>query len=55
MLSETEHQLKILEDLVKDAGLDFEIQEQNKKLQILHDNKFADLERLKSEFPRAHL
>ena len=49
MLSETEQQLAILEELIKDANLDKQIKEYKSKTSIIQEQKFAELERLKSE------
>ncbi len=48
VLSETEQQLTFLEDLAKDAHLHFELKENDKKFALLQEQKFAELEKLKS-------
>lgn len=47
-LKKTEEQLAVLEDLVKDSQFDSELKELDKKFVTLQDQKFAELERLKS-------
>ena len=49
VLSETEQQLTILEDLTKDVQLDSELKEYDKKFSLLQEQKFSELERLKSK------
>ena len=48
-MKKTEEQLTLLEDLVKDCQLDYEIKEHDKKFSLIQDQKFAELESLKSK------
>lgn len=50
VFSETEQQLAILEDLMKDVHLEDEIKEYDTKLACLQEQKFEDLQKLKSKF-----
>lgn len=47
-LTKTEEQLALLEDLVKDSQFDSELKDCEKKFIMLQDQKFAELEKLKS-------
>ena len=47
LLLETEQQLQVLEDLVKDEHLNNEFKDYEKKLNSLQGNKFSELEKLK--------
>lgn len=49
-MKKTEEHLALLEDLVKDSQLESEIKEHDKKFVLLQDQKFAELESLKSIF-----
>ena len=49
-LKKTEENLALLEVLVKDSQLESEMKDQDKKFALLQDQKFAELESLKSKF-----
>ncbi len=49
-MKKTEEHLGLLEDLVKDSQLESEMKEHDKKFALLQDQKFAELESLKSMF-----
>lgn len=54
-LTKTEEQLALLEDLVKDSQFDSELKDCEKKFIMLQDQKFSELEKLKSNLVAQHL